>query len=425
MRFTITTLGCKVNSYESNYYKEQLEKHGHQMVEVNSPCDVCIINTCTVTNTAAAKSRQKIHSLKKTHPNALIVVVGCYVQHADQQEREKLNVDLIIGANHKNELVMRIEELLKDHVRKDLVEDIRDFTSFEEMPIHVYESKHRAFLKIEDGCNQFCSYCAIPFARGRERSLSSDEVIKIAKELEEKGHQEIVLTGIHTGRYKDGDIDLACLLKLLLENTQNVYFRISSIEITEVSDELIELILKEPRICHHLHIPVQSACNETLQRMNRPYTIEEFKNRISKIRSQIPDISISTDVITGFVMESDEEFETTYQNLKKIEFSFLHVFPYSKRDGTKAASMKGEVHGTIQKERTSKLLELSKELRQKDMERYPNITVLIERNEGNTYFGYTNQYHPARIESDTMLSGRILTSWDTIENGIYIVRKKA
>ena len=269
--------------------------------------------------------------------------------------------------------------------------------------------------------------CVLPEADVKIFLTASVETraLRRYKELEEKGHQEIVLTGIHTGRYKDNDIDLACLLKLLLENTQNVYFRISSIEITEVSDELIELILKEPRICHHLHIPVQSACDETLQRMNRPYTIEEFKNRISKIRSQISDISISTDVITGFVMESDEEFETTYQNLKEIEFSFLHVFPYSKRDGTKAASMKGEVHGTIQKERTSKLLELSKELRQKDMERYPNITVLIERKEGNTYFGYTHQYHPARIESDTILSGRILTSWDTIENGTYIVRKKA
>lgn len=425
MRFHIETLGCKVNTYESQYYAESLKKAGYIEVGKDDPCDICIINTCTVTNTAASKSRQKIHHAKKNNSNALIVLVGCYVQFIDEKQREALEADLIIGAKDKNKIVPLIDELIHEKHKMDQVKPIDQYFDFEAMPIHCFENMERAFLKVQDGCNQFCSYCAIPFARGRERSLSSDEVIKIAKELEEKGHQEIVLTGIHTGRYKDGDIDLACLLKLLLENTQNVYFRISSIEITEVSDELIELILKEPRICHHLHIPVQSACNETLQRMNRPYTIEEFKNRISKIRSQIPDVSISTDVITGFVMESDEEFETTYQNLKEIEFSFLHVFPYSKRDGTKAASMKGEVHGTIQKERTSKLLELSKELRQKDMERYPNITVLIERNEGNTYFGYTNQYHPARIESDTMLSGRILTSWDTIENGTYIVRKKA
>lgn len=426
MRFSITTLGCKVNSYESNYYKEQLEKHGHQMVEVNSPCDVCIINTCTVTNTAAAKSRQKIHSLKKTHPNALIVVVGCYVQHADQQEREKLNVDLIIGANHKNELVMRIEELLKDHVRKDLVEDIRDFTSFEEMPIHVYESKHRAFLKIEDGCNQFCSYCAIPYARGRQRSLSKEKVIEIAQSLSDKGHYEIVLTGIHTGRYQDGDTTLAKLLKELLEKTdERVQYRISSIEITEVDDELIELMKQTTRICRHLHIPIQSGCNETLQRMNRPYTIEEFQQRLDHIRKEIPDISISTDVIVGFVQESEEEFETTYKNLQDCAFSFLHVFPYSKRNGTAASRMKGEVHGSIIKERVNKLLALSNKLRQNDMERFTDLEVLIEKqDQDGVYHGYCQQYHPVKIYSDVPLSTRIHVTWDEIKDHTYIVLKK-
>lgn len=426
MRFTITTLGCKVNSYESNYYKEQLEKRGHQMVEVNSPCDVCIINTCTVTNTAAAKSRQKIHSLKKTHPNALIVVVGCYVQHADQQEREQLNVDLIIGANHKNELVMRIEELLKNHVRKDLVEDIRDFTSFEEMPIHVYESKHRAFLKIEDGCNQFCSYCAIPYARGRQRSLSKEKVIEIAQSLSNKGHYEIVLTGIHTGRYQDGDTTLAKLLKELLEKTdERVQYRISSIEITEVDDELIELMKQTTRICRHLHIPIQSGCKETLQRMNRPYTIEEFQQRLDHIRKEIPDISISTDVIVGFVQESEEEFETTYKNLQDCAFSFLHVFPYSKRNGTAASRMKGEVHGSIIKERVNKLLVLSNKLRQKDMERFTDLEVLIEKqDQDGVYHGYCQQYHPVKIYSDVPLASRIHVTWDEIKDHTYIVLKK-
>lgn len=426
MRFSITTLGCKVNSYESNYYKEQLEKHGHQMVETNSPCDVCIINTCTVTNTAAAKSRQKIHSLKKTHPNALIVVVGCYVQHADQQERENLDVDLIIGANHKNELVQRIEELLKDHVRKDLVEDIRDFTSFEEMPIHVYESKHRAFLKIEDGCNQFCSYCAIPYARGRQRSLSKEKVIEIAQSLSDKGHYEIVLTGIHTGRYQDGDTTLTKLLKELLEKTdERVQYRISSIEITEVNDELIDLMKQTTRICRHLHIPIQSGCNETLQRMNRPYTIEEFQQRLDHIRKEIPDISISTDVIVGFVQESEEEFETTYKNLEDCAFSFLHVFPYSKRNGTAASRMKGEVHGSIVKERVNKLLALSNKLRQNDMERFTNLEVLIEKqDQDGVYHGYCQQYHPVKIYSDVPLSTRIHVTWDEIKDHTYIVLKK-
>lgn len=426
MRFSITTLGCKVNSYESNYYKEQLEKHGHQMVEPTDPCDVCIINTCTVTNTAAAKSRQKIHSLKKSHPNALIVVVGCYVQHANQTERENLDVDLIIGANHKNELVQRIEELLKEHVRKDLVEDIRNFTSFEEMPIHVYESKHRAFLKIEDGCNQFCSYCAIPYARGRQRSLSKEKVIEIAQSLSDKGHYEIVLTGIHTGRYQDGDTTLAKLLKELLEKTnERVQYRISSIEITEVDDELIELMKQTTRICHHLHIPIQSGCNETLKRMNRPYTIEEFKQRLDHIRNEIPDISISTDVIVGFVQESEEEFETTHKNLEDCAFSFLHVFPYSKRNGTAASRMKGEVHGSIVKERVNKLLALSNKLRQNDMERFTNLEVLIEKqDQDGVYHGYCQQYHPVKIYSDVPPATRIHVTWDEIKDHTYIVLKK-
>lgn len=426
MRFSITTLGCKVNSYESNFYKEQLEKQGHHMVGVNDPCDVCIINTCTVTNTAAAKSRQKIHSLKKAHPNALIVVVGCYVQHADAKERKDLDVDLIIGANHKNELASQIEELLKNHVRKDLVEDIHDFTCFEEMPIHVYESKHRAFLKIEDGCNQFCSYCAIPFARGPQRSLSKEKVINIARSLSDKGHYEIVLTGIHTGRYQDGSITLAKLLKELLEKTDaRVHYRISSIEITEVDDELIGLMKSTNRICHHLHIPIQSGCDATLKRMNRPYTIDAFKERLDIIRKEIPDISISTDVICGFVQESDEEFETTYKNLQDCAFSFLHVFPYSKRNGTAASKMKGEVHGSIVKERVNRLLALSNELRKQDMERFDTLEVLIEKkDQDGIYHGYSQQYHPVKIYSDDILDSRIIVAWNEIKEHTYIVYKK-
>lgn len=292
------------------------------------------------------------------------------------------------------------------------------------MPVHCFESMHRAFLKVQDGCNQFCSYCAIPFARGRERSLNHEQVIQIAKDLCDKGHTEIVLTGIHTGRYFDGEYDLAKLMKALLENTpESVYYRISSIEITEVSDELIALMQENPRMCHHLHIPVQSACNETLKRMNRPYTIEEFKEKIEYIRSCIPDISISTDVIAGFVQESDEEFETTYNNLAELELSFFHVFPYSKRNGTKASTLKGEINGKIAKARVARLLELSNECRKRDMQRFNPVQVLIERQQDGYYTGYTNQYHPCKILSDIPLSGRITIEWQRIEDGTYYGKK--
>lgn len=425
MKFSIITLGCKVNAYESQYYAGQLEKLGFEQVNPDQACDVCIINTCTVTNTAAQKSRQKIHYAKRMNPNALCVVVGCFVQFANEDERKALDADLIVGAKQKNELVPMIVQALKDHKKVDVVDSVNQFKDFEAMPIHCFESQHRAFLKVQDGCNQFCSYCAIPYARGRERSLDHEQVIQIAKDLSDKGHSEIVLTGIHTGRYNDGKYHLSDLLKALVENTPDrVYYRISSIEITEVDDALIQLMQENPRICHHLHIPIQSACDETLERMNRPYTIEEFKEKIAYIRKCIPDISISTDVIAGFVQESDEEFETTYKNLKDLHLSFFHVFPYSKRNGTKASFLKGEVNGKIAKARVAKLIELSNQSRLEDMQRFKNVQVLIERKQDGYYTGYTNQYHPCKILSNDVLSGRINFVWDSIEDNTYIGKKE-
>lgn len=425
MRFNITTLGCKVNAYESEFYASKLEEAGFERVDNESSCDVFIVNTCTVTNTAAQKSRQKIHAAKRLNPDALCVVVGCYAQTAKKEDRDALGADLIIGAKYKNRLVDEIQKVLKNKQKEDCVEDTTNLTDFEAMPIHCFESKHRAFLKIEDGCNQFCSYCAIPYARGRERSLEKNKVLSIAKELALKGHSEIVLTGIHTGRYKDGSTTLADLLDALLNETpESVYYRISSIEITEVDSNLINLMKKNPRICHHLHIPIQSACNTTLERMNRPYTIEQFKNRIAEIRKEIPDISISTDVITGFVQESDEEFAETKRNLEEIHFSFMHVFPYSKRDITKAAKMKGHLPGNVGKQRAKELIALSNEFRNADMQRFETLEVLIETHENNQYTGYSNQYHPVHIHTDQELSGRIKMKWNTIENGVYIVEKE-
>ncbi|MDO4467289.1 MAG: tRNA (N(6)-L-threonylcarbamoyladenosine(37)-C(2))-methylthiotransferase MtaB [Bacillota bacterium] len=425
MLFKVTTLGCKVNAYESEFYKQEMIKNGFEPVEDESLADIHIINTCTVTNTAASKSRQKIHHVKKMNPNAIVVVVGCFVQFAKEEERRNLGADILVGTNHKSQLVKFVLEYLKNPEYLEAIEDVSKFDSFETMPIQVFESQHRAFLKVEDGCNQFCSYCAIPYARGRERSLHHIQVLSIAKQLQDKGHSEIVLTGIHTGRYDDGDFNLTQLMEMLIENTKDsIHYRISSIEITEITDEFIELMKNEPRICRHLHIPIQSACDITLKRMNRPYTVEEYKERIAYIRSQIPDISISTDIMCGFVQESDEEFETTYQNLKDIQFSFLHVFPYSKRDGTVASKMKGEVHGSIVKDRTKRLLELSDTLRLSDMKRFSDVEVLIEREQNGWYLGYTSQYHPIRIESDNLLSGRIVVKWDSYDEKGYVLHKE-
>lgn len=423
MKYRLATLGCKVNEYESSFYQEQLENMGFSEAEPKEAADVIIVNTCTVTNTAAAKSRQKIRHLQKSSPDALICVVGCYAQMMGEEEREALEADLIIGSAHKADFGKLLSKVLKEKKRVDVVEESRTQQDMDYMPIGSFSHQHRAFLKVQDGCNQFCTYCQIPLARGPERSLPKEDVIKTARALSQAGHKEIVLTGIHTGRYHFRADNLESLLKALLENTpEDVCYRLSSIEITEVTDGILDLVAENPRLLPHLHIPVQSACNETLKRMGRPYTIEEFEQRVKEIRKRIPNISISTDVIAGFVQESDEEFETTLRNLEKLSFSFLHAFPYSRRKGTAADRMSGFNSGDVIKERTARLLELSEKLRLKDMARFNHVTVLVERpdaHEKNIWTGYSEHYHPVRIESGKPLSGRVEVDVTPLSDGVY------
>lgn len=411
--FEIETLGCKVNEYESAYYIEQMEQAGFSRAKQGEPADVLIINTCTVTNTAAAKSRRKAARLRRENPGALCVLVGCWAQTLEKEQRQASGADLVIGAAHKNRLAAEVLRLLdsEERTQTDLVEHIADLNEFESMPIGVFEDQHRAFLKIQDGCNQYCAYCQIPLARGPERSQIPAQVIESARALAQAGHQEIVLTGIHTGRYRFRGETLASLLKALLEQTpKTVCYRISSIEVTEVSDELLDLMKSQPRILPHLHIPIQAGCDATLARMKRPYTVAQFKERLEVIRQAVPEISISTDVMTGFVQESDEEFETTVQTLKDCRFSFLHVFPYSRRKGTAADSMSGFVDPAIAKERAGRLLELSRELRRQDMARFDHVRVLVERPDRqhpDLWTGYSEQYHPVALISDRTPVGRI------------------
>lgn len=428
MKFRLLTLGCKVNEYESEYYAEQLKALGFEKAREQEAADVCIINTCTVTNTAARKSRQKIHRARRENPRALVAVVGCYAQTMEEEIRQALDADLVVGAVHKKDLAVLIQQALQERnpgaggektsasqptdgegASRSYVEDVLHQLDFENMPIGSFEGQQRAFLKIQDGCNQYCAYCQIPLARGFERSAVPEEIVATAKALAEKGHQEIVLTGIHTGRYHFRGLHLSGLLEQLLEQTpEEVCYRLSSIEITEVDDALIALMQNNPRILPHLHIPIQSACNATLARMNRPYTVEEFADRLQQIREAVPQVSVSTDVICGFVQESEEEFAQTRENLEKLGFSFLHVFPYSRRKGTKADSMTGFVQDSVIKARTRELLALSDVLRARDMARFDQVEVLVERQSApGVWSGYTANYHPALVESSRPLSGRI------------------
>lgn len=394
--FAIATLGCKVNTYESQGYESALLEKGYEQVSFKEKADVYIINTCAVTNTAGSKSRQKIHAAIALNPEALIAVVGCYAQTASEQLEQDANIDILLGSDGKSRLADMIEEGLRKKRPQKLIHDVRKVNVFEALPIHRFEHQTRAFLKIQDGCNQFCSYCIIPFARGAERSLPEDEVLAIARSLSESGHREIVLSGIHTGRYGNGINSSLCqLMKRMVKEIPKLQrIRISSIEMNEITDELLEFIKGEEKIARHLHIPVQSANTTVLKNMNRPYTIALFMERVDYIRSLIPDISISSDVITGFPQESEEQFQDTLDNIARMRLSFLHVFPYSRRDHTAAAQMSGHLENKIKKERASRLANLSKQLYTAYKQNFigKEVFVIFEKEKDGKLIGHSSEY---------------------------------
>ena len=394
--FAIATLGCKVNTYESQGYESALVDKGYEQVSFKEKADVYIINTCAVTNTAGNKSRQKIHAAIALNPEALIAVVGCYAQTASEQLEQDANIDILLGSDGKSRLADMIEEGLRKKRPQKLIHDVRKVNVFEALPIHRFEHQTRAFLKIQDGCNQFCSYCIIPFARGAERSLPEDEVLAIARSLSESGHREIVLSGIHTGRYGNGINSSLCqLMKRMVKEIPKLQrIRISSIEMNEITDELLEFIKGEEKIARHLHIPVQSANTTVLKNMNRPYTIAWFMERVDYIRSLIPDISISSDVITGFPQESEEQFQDTLDNIARMRLSFLHVFPYSRRDHTAAAQMSGHLENKIKKERASRLANLSKQLYTAYKQNFigKEVSVIFEKEKDGKLIGHSSEY---------------------------------
>ena len=394
--FAIATLGCKVNTYESQGYESALLEKGYEQVSFKEKADVYIINTCAVTNTAGSKSRQKIHAAIALNPEALIAVVGCYAQTASEQLEQDANIDILLGSDGKSRLADMIEEGLRKKRPQKLIHDVRKVNVFEALPIHRFEHQTRAFLKIQDGCNQFCSYCIIPFARGAERSLPEDEVLAIARSLSESGHREIVLSGIHTGRYGNGINSSLCqLMKRMVKEIPKLQrIRISSIEMNELTDELLEFIKGEEKIARHLHIPVQSANTTVLKNMNRPYTIAWFMERVDYIRSLIPDISISSDVITGFPQESEEQFQDTLDNIARMRLSFLHVFPYSRRDHTAAAQMSGHLENKIKKERASRLANLSKQLYTAYKQNFigKEVSVIFEKEKDGKLIGHSSEY---------------------------------
>ena len=403
MTVGICTLGCKVNLYESMYLTSRLREEGFEIRDFSEVCDVYIINTCTVTNNSDAKSRKMIHSAKAKNPKACLVVCGCFVESANRDKNSNFDFSIcnvVVGNSNKDKIPMYIKEFFKTGKNIVDLEDVRE-ASFTDMFINEASGKTRAFVKIQDGCENFCSYCIIPFVRGKCRSKAKDKVIFEITELVRRGYKEIVLTGIHTGNYgSDIGTNFASLLKEILTIPNLERVRISSIEITELDEEFFEL-LKNPKICNHLHIPLQSGSDKVLKLMNRKYDTKMFLNKIKRIRAIRPDISLTTDVIVGFPMEEDDDFLDCLKFIRKVNFSKVHVFPYSMRNGTKAAGMR-QVDGKIKKERVQELLELSEDLERSYYESFIGKTekVLIEKVEEGIASGHTSNYLYLKLVGD-------------------------
>ena len=377
MKFQIYTLGCKVNTYESNVMRDALLNKGYFEVGLKEKADITIINTCTVTNTADRKTMKVIRQAIRKNENAIIVVCGCLVQNKKEEVSKIDGVDIVIGNINKSKIVDYIEKYIEEKKQEVDVRNIMN-TNFEPMMLNNF-NKTRAFVKIQDGCNNFCSYCIIPYTRGNVRSKDKQSVLKEIQLLVDEGHKEVVLTGIHTGNYgaEFADYKFADLLKDIVKIDKLERLRISSIEITEINDDVMEVIKENNILVDHMHIPLQSGSDAVLKRMNRKYDKEYFINKIKKLRKIRPNISITTDVIVGFPGETKEEFEETIETIKKIEFTKLHVFPYSKREGTKAAVMDGQVDENIKKKRVKILLQLSKELEYNYMEKFIGQKVIF------------------------------------------------
>lgn len=407
MKVGIYTLGCKVNTYESEYIMNLFLKKGYTICDFDDLCDIYIINTCTVTNQSDSKSRKIIREAIRKNPNACIVAMGCFIEANKENLLE--GVDIYIGNKDKSRVVDFVEEFLKTRNSiQVLYSDLGN--TFEDMEISSFEGRTRAFVKIQDGCENFCSYCIIPYVRGKCRSKDPNKVVHEITTLVNHGYQEVVLTGIHTGNYgRDFDTNFADLLKRIIEIPNLHRLRISSIEITELTEEVLEVIQNSNIIANHLHIPLQAGSDVILKNMNRKYNVNEFLEKIKRIRQIRPNISISTDVIVGFPGETEELFQECYCFCKKIEFSKIHVFPYSIRKNTPASKFPNQVEKTIKKERARKLISLSQELEEKYMSKFINqeVEVLIEQSKEGYSYGHTSNYLHLKIMG-TYPSGKLM-----------------
>lgn len=404
MKLYIETLGCKVNTYESEVIKEEFLRNGYIITNSANNADVIVINTCSVTNQSDAKSRKIIRSARKANQNAILVVCGCSAQN-HKEDLKELGIDILLGNKDKSKIFEYVNNYNYIKINKfyDLVH-----SDFEEMSLNNYSDRTRAFVKIQDGCNNYCSYCIIPYLRGTIRNKDFDTAVKEINTLVSNGFKEIVLTGIHTGSY-DRFVEL---IREISKNEKLDRIRISSIEATEIDDEFLRELKINNKICDHMHIPVQAACNNTLKKMNRKYGMDKYIEIINKLREIRPNINITTDLIVGFPTETEEDFKESLTNASLIKFGKIHVFPYSKRDGTVASKMNNIVSDIDKKRRTHEMLELSNKLENEYYNKFINkeLDVLIEEVKDGISTGHTSNYI------------KVIINEELEHNKIYIVQ---
>ena len=411
-------LGCKVNAYETEAMQQILEAAGYEIVPFTEKADVYVINTCSVTNMADRKSRQMLHRAKKTNPDALVVAAGCYVQTKEEEASVDESIDIVIGNNKKYELVKLLEEHEKKHLEKtkSVVDINHEKQEYEELRLERTAEHTRAFLKVQDGCNQFCSYCIIPFARGRVRSRKADDVLEEVKRLAAHGYKEVVLTGIHLSSYGiDTGDNLLHLIEMVHEVEQIKRIRLGSLEPRIITEEFVKKLSQLEKICPHFHLSLQSGCDTVLTRMNRRYDTAEYEAGCRLLRKYFVHPAITTDVIVGFPGETEEEFQTTKEYLERIHFYEIHIFKYSQREGTKAAVMPEQVPEQEKTRRSGILLDLEKKMSEEFRNDYigKQVTVLLEEAmefDGKTYFtGYTKEYVKVAYSTEKDMTNQFIT----------------
>lgn len=414
-RAALHNLGCKVNAYETEAMQQMLEEAGYEIVDFTEKADVYVINTCSVTNMADRKSRQMLHRAKNKNPQSIVVAAGCYVQTKTEEAKLDAAIDIVIGNDKKHELLAAIKAYEKDQTEQESVVDIGHSKEYEELTMTKTAEHTRAFIKVQDGCNQFCSYCIIPYARGRVRSRTIDNVLEEIQILADRGYQEVVLTGIHLSSFgTDHGEDLLELIQRTAEIKDIRRIRLGSLEPRIITEEFVKALSEMKKICPHFHLSLQSGCDTTLLRMNRKYNTAEYQKSCALLRQYFSHPAITTDVIVGFPGESEEEFAATENFLKDIHFYEMHIFKYSKREGTKAAKMNHQVQETVKTERSGRLIALAREMSLEFREYYKSRQdeVLMEEKiviDGETYFtGYTKEYVKVAVKTEKDLTNQFV-----------------